>query len=107
MAMDRARVPLSLNARDSARKTEIEAYVAGLIADRGYYWVINHLMAGICTLAEKSLADPWNLSKQLDFTLWVNAVRTAIQRHSEESTFEHRVNDSDRAFAQEMGIILD
>lgn len=105
--MDRTDVPLSLNATDSARKAEIETFVAGLIADRGYYWVVNQLVAEICNLAERSLEDPWNLSKQLDFTLWVSAARTAIQRHCKESTFEHRVNDSDRALAQEMGILLD
>jgi hypothetical protein len=105
--MDRADAPLGLNDGDSARKTDIEAVVAGLIADHGYYKVIKDLIAEINALAERSLSDPSNFCKQLDFTLWVSAVRTAILRHSEESTFEHKIDDSDRAFAQKMGIILD
>ena len=105
--MDRADAPLGLNAGDSPRQTEIEVIVARLIAERGYYCVVNNLLATTYSLAERSLADPWNFSKQLDFALWVSAVRTAIQRHSEETTFENRISHTDRAFAQEMGIMLD
>ena len=105
--MDRADAPLGLNAGDSSRQTEMEEVVARLIADRGYYWVISNLLTSVYTLAERSLADPWNFSKQLEFTLWVNAVRTALQKHSEEATFEHRISGADRTLARKMGIMLD
>ena len=105
--MDRADAPLQLNAGNSARKSEIEAFVAGLIADQGYYRVIKDLIAETNALAERSLSEPANFSKQLDFTVWVSAVRTVIEKHSDESTFENRVNDSDRSLAREMGMILD
>ena len=105
--MDRANAPLGLNAGDSSRQSEMEETIARLIGERGYYCVINTLLTTVYTLAERSLADPWNFSKQVEFTLWVNAVRTALQRHSEETTFEHRISSADCALAREMGIMLD
>jgi len=81
--------------------------VGGLIAKRGYYSVIDELVAAVYNLGEMSLADPDNSEKMRDFDMWACAVRSAILKHDEQSTFEGRVSQWDRLLARRMGIALD
>lgn len=104
--MDCADFPRNVRER-SSDQIEIEGIVAGLITKRGYRSVMQNLLAAVYNLAEISLADPGNSTKQRDFILWVQAVRAAIQRHSIESAFEFLISDSDRSLARDMGIRLD
>jgi hypothetical protein len=81
--------------------------VGGLIAKRGYYSVIDELVAAVYNLGEMSLADPDNSEKMRDFDMWAYAVRTAIVKHDGENTFEKRVTEWDRVLARRMGIALE
>ncbi len=85
----------------------ISKVVGGLIAKRGYYSVIDELVAAVYNLGEMSLADPENSAKMRDFDMWAFAVREAIVKHHSESTFENRVTAGDRELAKRMGILLD
>ena len=95
------------SASGSARQQEVEEIVEGLIAKRGYHSVINELLVALHNLAEISLADPQNQSNEQEFQVWAQAVQIAIRRHSEECTFEQRVDESDAFRARGMGIRLD
>jgi hypothetical protein len=90
-----------------ARLREVEDIVAGLIAKRGYHSVISELLIALQNLAEISLADPQNQSNAQEFQMWTRAIQTAVKRHSEECTFEQRVNETDDFRARGMGIRLD
>ena len=57
--------------------------VGGLIAKRGYYSVIDELVAAVYNLGERSLADPENPAKMRDFDMWAHAVRSAIVKHDD------------------------
>jgi hypothetical protein len=92
---------------EPARQREIEEIVEGLIAKRGYQSVINELLIALHNLAEISLADLQNQSNERESKMWARAVRTAVKRHSEECTFEQRVDGSDAFRARGMGIRLD
>jgi hypothetical protein len=92
---------------ESARQREVEGIVEGLIVKRGYHSVINELLIALHNLAEISLASLQNQSNEQEFQMWARAVRTAIKRHSEECTFEKRVNQADAFRARGMGIRLD
>jgi hypothetical protein len=92
---------------DAEHQEAISAMVGGLIAKRGYYSVIDELVAAVYNLGEMSLADPENSEKMRDFDMWANAVRAAILKHDGENTFETRLTDRDRVFARRMGIALE
>src|SRR3569833_789065 len=83
------------------------ALVGGLIAMRGYYSVIDELVAAVYNLGEMSLADPDNGEKMRDFDMWAYAVRAAIVKHDGENTFENRLTERDRVLAKRMGISLE
>lgn len=85
----------------------ISATVNALIAQRGYFAVIDKLISEVYWLGEVSLADPENRAKLRDFDLWAHAVRAAILKHDCESTFEYRVSGYDHDFANQMKISLD
>ena len=85
----------------------VNAMVGALIERRGYYMVIDDLIAAVYNLGEITLADPFDKVKLRDFDLWAQAVRTAILKHGKESTFESRVTDLDRDLLKQMGIGLD
>ena len=104
--MDRASVRVRLN-EASAHRIGVQEIIEGLIARRGYHSVIIDLVAAVHNLADIYIADPQNCAKRHHFSLWAGAVRDAIQRHSDENTFEHRVTDSDRTLAKEMGVKID
>lgn len=93
--------------RDADHQDAISAMVGGLIAKRGYYSVIDELVAAVYNLGEKSLADPDNSEKMRDFDMWAYAVRAAIVKHDGENTFENRLTDWDHLLARRMGIKLD
>src|ERR1700722_12882372 len=95
------------SASESSRQREVEEIVEGLIARRGYHSVINELLIALNNLAEISLADPLNQSNEREFKMWTRAVQIAFRRHSEECTFEQRVDESDAFRARGMGILLD
>jgi hypothetical protein len=92
---------------DADHQEAISAMVGGLIAKRGYYSVIDELVAAVYNLGEMSLADPDNGEKMRDFDMWAYAVRAAILKHDGENTFESRVSQWDRVMARRMGIALD
>jgi len=92
---------------DAQHQEAISAMVGGLIAKRGYYSVIDELVAAVYNLGEMSLADPDNTEKMRDFDMWAYAVRAAIVKHDGENTFENRLTEWDRILAKRMGIILD
>jgi hypothetical protein len=92
---------------DADHQEAISAMVGGLIAKRGYYSVIDELVAAVYKLGEMSLADPDNGEKMRDFDMWAYAVRAAILKHDGENTFESRVSQWDRVLARRMGIALD
>ena len=104
--MDRANLSQRLNFGESAHWIEVEEIVEGLIAKRGYHSVIYDLLVSVNNLAEISLADPQSTTKVLAFGIWARTVKAAILRHSQESTFEHSVSDSDLRWAQRLGITL-
>lgn len=93
--------------RDAEHQQAISEMIGGLIAKRGYYSVIDELVAAVYNLGEISLADPDNSEKMRDFDMWAYAVRAAIVKHDGENTFESRLTDSDRFMARQMGILLD
>jgi|SRR6185503_4478527 hypothetical protein len=92
---------------DAEHQEAISAMVGGLIEKRGYYSVIDELVAAVYNLGEISLADPDNTEKVRDFDMWAYAVRAAIVKHDGENTFENRVTERDRLMARRMGIALD
>jgi len=92
---------------DAEHQDAISAMVGGLIAKRGYYSVIDALVAAVYNLGEMSLADPDNGEKMRDFDMWAYAVRAAIVKHDGEHTFEHRLTERDRVLAKRMGISLE
>ena len=92
--------------KDAEHQEAISAMVGGLIAKRGYYSVIDELVAAVYNLGEMSLADPDNSEKMRDFDMWAYAVRAAIVKHDGDNTFENRLTDSDRVLAMQMGISL-
>jgi hypothetical protein len=92
---------------DAEHQEAISAMVGGLIAKRGYYSVIDELVAAVYKLGEKSLADPDNGEKMRDFDMWAYAVRAAIVKHDGENTFEKRMTEWDRVMVKRMGILLD
>lgn len=100
------RVRLGSN-EDVSYRVEIQEIVEALITQRGYYSAITELLNAIHSLAETLSADPQNYVHQREFSLWVGAVRNAIQKHNDENTFEGRVTDSDRLAARQMGIYID
>ena len=63
--------------QDAEQQDAISAMVGGLIAKRGYYSVIDELVAAVYNLGEMSLADPDNSEKMRDFDMWAYAVRAA------------------------------
>lgn len=89
------------------RRDSVEDMLSGLVGRCGYYSIIYSLMNAVRELAGRSMADPDNAVKQREFGALALAVRAAIERHEKESTFEHRVTESDRSFARRMGITLD
>jgi len=91
---------------DAEHQEAISAMVGGLIEKRGYYSVIDELVAAVYNLGEISLADPDNTEKVRDFDMWACAVRAAILKHDGENTFENRVTEWDRLLARRMGIAL-
>ena len=91
---------------DAEHQEAISAMVGGLIEKRGYYSVIDELVAAVYNLGEISLADPDNTEKVRDFDMWAYAVRAAILKHDGENTFENRVTEWDRLLARRMGIAL-
>jgi hypothetical protein len=92
---------------DAEHQEAISAMIGGLIAKRGYYSVIDELVAAVYKLGEKSLADPDNGEKMRDFDRWAYAVRAAIVKHDGDNTFEKRMTEWDRVLAKRMGIVLD
>ena len=102
--MDRGGFPEQLSGEDQQAVTEM---VGGMIAKRGYYSVIDQLVAAVYNLGELSLADPENNAKMRDFDIWAFAVREAIVKHEAENTFENRITKWDRVLAGRMGITLD
>jgi len=91
---------------DADHQDAISAMVGGLIAKRGYYSVIDELVAAVYNLGEMSLADPDNSEKMRDFDMWAYAVRAAIVKHDGENTFESRITEWDRLLTRRMGIAL-
>ena len=104
IAMDRGGMPEQLSGEHQEAVSKV---VGGLIAKRGYYSVIDELVAAVYNLGEISLADPDNSAKMRDFDMWAAAVREAIVKHHSENTFESQVTDWDRSVAKRMGILLD
>lgn len=102
--MDRGGFPEQLSGEDQQAVTEM---VGGMIAKRGYYSVIDQLVAAVYNLGELSLADPENNAKMRDFDMWAYAVREAIVKHEAENTYENRITKWDRVLAGRMGITLD
>lgn len=92
---------------DAEHQDAISAMVGGLIEKRGYYSVIDELVAAVYNLGEMSLADPNNSEKMRDFDMWAYAVRAAIVKHEGENTFENRLTEFDHAFARGVGILLE
>src|SRR4051812_43991135 len=84
----------------------IASTVNALIAQRGYFAVIEKLISEVYWRGEVSLADPENRTKLRDFDLWAQAVRAAILKHDRESTFEHRLTGYDHGFANQVKISL-
>ena len=97
----------SQNLSGGEHQSSINEMIGGLIAKRGYYSVIDELVATVYNLGEMSLADPENDAKVRDFDMWAFAVREAIVKHEAENTFENRITKWDRMLAGRMGIALD
>lgn len=91
----------------SSQEREVESMVAELIAKRGYHSAIALLLKAVHDLAERLSADPLNYSKERELRMWARAIRAAINRHTDESTFEQRVSEADAIMARGMGIRLD
>jgi hypothetical protein len=104
--MERLEVRMTANIEPS-HQTTINSMVGRLIAQRGYYAVIDELIAAVYNLGEISLADPENRSKLRNFDMWAQAVRTAVLKHNLEFAFENRLTAPDRRLAAEMKIRLD
>lgn len=102
--MDRGGFPEQLSGEDQQAITEM---VGGMIAKRGYYSVIDELVAAVYNLGEISLAEPENSAKMRDFDMWAFAVREAIVKHDCENSFDNRLTEWDRVLAGRMGITLD
>lgn len=85
----------------------VNAMVGALITSRGYHDVIDELIAEVYSLGEVSLSDPDNSAKLREFDLWAQAVRAAILKHANESDFANMITQSDRAFARQLGFVLD
>lgn len=81
--------------------------VEELIAQRGYYAVIEKLIIAIYNLGEISLADPGNSTKFRQFDTWARAVRSAVLKHYFEAPFASRLTELDRRIAKELNIKLD
>lgn len=105
--MDCAGLPENPKYEKHSTQKMINAMVGALIARRGYFAVIDELIADVYHLGEISLADPANSTKLRDFDTWAQAVRAAILKHDDENAFESRVTECDRYLARQMGIILD
>lgn len=101
------RATVSQQSDTSVQKQEVENFVAGLIAKRGYHSAIAVLLDAVHTLAEILSDDPLNPSKERELRIWARTVRDAIRRHSDESTFELLVGEADIIRARGMGIRLD
>ena len=89
------------------RLREIHEIVRGLIAEYGYQDSLPALVEGIQNLAEISIADPLNETKDRVFRMWTQAVQDAIQEHTRRSNFEELVSEEDYHLASTMGIRLD
>ena len=85
----------------------VNAMVGALINTRGYHDVIDELIAEVYSLGEISLSDPDNSAKLREFDMWAQAVRAAILKHADESTFTNMITQSDRAFAKQLGFVVD
>lgn len=85
----------------------IHAVVGALIERRGYYDVIDELIAEVYSLGEISLSDPDNTTKLREFDIWAQAVRAAILKHADESTFANQITPSDHEFAKQVGFVLE
>ena len=92
---------------ESIRQREVEEIVQRAIAMRGYHSVMNEILVALRNLAETLLADPQNPSNEREFKMWTQAVRITVKRHSEECSFEQRVDESDALRARGMSIRLD
>ena len=90
----------------SVRHREIHEIVQGLIAEYGYHDSLPALVQGIQNLAEISIADPLNETKDRLFRMWTQAVQDAIQEHTRRSNFEELVSEGDYRLASMMGIRL-
>ena len=73
MQTNRTMFPPSSETSESARQLEVEEIVEGLIAKRGYHSVIDELLIAIHNLAEISLADRQNQTKEREFKMWARA----------------------------------
>lgn len=91
----------------SVRLREIHQIVQGLIAEYGYHDTVPALVEGVHNLAEISLADPLNETKDRLFRMWTQAVTDAIQEHARRSNFEELISEEDYSLASSMGIRLD
>lgn|SRR5690348_5258734 len=105
--MDCAGLPESLKDEKYSPQRMINAMVGTLIEKRGYYVVIDQLIAAVYNLGEVSLADPANCTKLREFDQWAQAVRAAILKHDSEAAFESRVTESDLDLAMRMGIDIE
>ncbi len=90
-----------------SHQTTINSMVEELIAQRGYYAVIEELIIAIYNLGEISLDDPGNPTKFRQFEAWARAVRAAVLKHHFEAPFESRLTELDRRLAKELNIKLD
>ena len=88
------------------RLREIHEIVRGLIAEYGYQDALPALVQGIQNLAEISIADPLNETKDRLFRMWTQAVQDAIQEHTRRRSFEELVSERDYDLASTMGIRL-
>lgn len=101
--MDHAYFPM----RELAPEIAVERFIGELITTCGYDGVISDLVFALYHLGQASLDNPQDIATHRDFTLWANAVRAAILKHGDTSTFADRINNFDRCMAGRMGIILE
>ncbi len=107
MSADRTISPQRSNTSEFAREREIEEIVARLIGKRGYYFAIDELLGALNSLAIISLADPQNRTNERELRMWACAIKGAIQRQEDASTFEKQISESDPIRVRGMGIRLD
>jgi|SRR5215831_12892155 len=105
--MDRAESHDELGSRYPTHERTIEAIVAGLIRKRGYDSVIYELVWSVHNLGQISIADPENTAKKREFSMWANAVRSAILKHGDDTVFETSVTNYDNLLLRQMGITLE